>query len=198
MNKFKNTASTEAVDLGVLLVQLAETWWGILPHLAIESARRDGDIRQQGLRALKARLKTYYRQYKVSTKLNLRKFNLKWIKGKGTPKLRAKAGQARALVAFTTALAEEFQHADGELGPHRCSSMKSLAAICDLSKQHYLTQEELVRWRTCSVSHMFHYACCGFNVVPKFHYFQHLPLHILRGGVPRTYWVIQTRARTSK
>jgi hypothetical protein len=34
-----------------------------------------------------------------------------------------------------------------------------------------------------------------FKVVPKFYYFQHLPRHILRGGVPRTYWVYSNESK---
>ena len=44
-------------------------------------------------------------------------------------------------------------------------------------------------WRQKAVEHMFHYSGTGFHVVPKFHLFQHMPLHITRAGVPRTYWV---------
>ena len=49
--------------------------------------------------------------------------------------------------------------------------------------------KELMLWRQKAVEHMFHYSGTGFHVVPKFHLFQHMPLHITRAGVPRTYWV---------
>lgn len=45
------------------------------------------------------------------------------------------------------------------------------------------------------MEHIFHYACCGFDVVLNFHYAQHLPRHILRGGVPRTYWVYSDESK---
>jgi hypothetical protein len=182
----------------VLLYQLGQTWWGILPHLAEENNSQEGPARQRGLVALKARLKTYYKQHKVQSQFNLRKMTLKWIKGKGGIKLRAKAGEASALVPFTAGLAQDFRGADGELGQHRHHSMTCLAAMCALAKQDALTEDELLEWRRLSVAHMFHYACCGFPVYPKFHYLQHLPQHILRGGVPRTYWVYSDEAKNKQ
>ena len=144
---------------------------------------------------MKVRLRAYYKENKVQSKLNLKKLKLKWIKGKGAPKLRAKAGQASSLVAFTVKLAEDFAWADGDKGHYRQHSMRSLAAICAFAKQEVLTDEELTQWRRLSVEHMFHYACAGFPAYPKFHYFQHMPQHILRGGVPRTYWVYSDEAK---
>ena len=49
-----------AVDLGVLLYQLAHTWWTILPHLAVESKAEGGTLRQKGLQVLKAGLNISY------------------------------------------------------------------------------------------------------------------------------------------
>ena len=67
--------------------------------------------------------------------------------------------------------------------------MQSLATICSMAKQEALTEDELLQWRRLSVEHTFHYACCNYRAYPKFHYLQHFPQHIPRGGVPRTYWV---------
>jgi hypothetical protein len=120
---------------------------------------------------------------------------IKKNKGKGAPKLRAKAGQASSLVPFTVGLTEDFNSADGAFSEYRRKCMKCLAAFCSLSKQDCLTEDELTQWRQLSVEHMFYYACCGFPVYPKFHYFQHLPQHILQGGVPRTYWVYSDEAK---
>lgn len=49
-----------AMDLGVLLHQLAQVWWTILPHLAVESQAEEGTPQQKGLRVLKAGLKISY------------------------------------------------------------------------------------------------------------------------------------------
>ena len=67
--------------------------------------------------------------------------------------------------------------------------MKSLASLSRLAKQDTLTEEDLTVWRRLAVEHMFHYACCGWPVVPEFHLLQHFPHFIQRSGVPRAYWV---------
>ena len=124
--------------------------------------------------------------------------SLKWVKGRRHIKLRAKAAQAHALVAFTAGLAEEFQQFNGIAGHHRHKCMQSVAAICTLARQDLLTEQDLMTWRRLSAEHMFHYACCGYKVVPKFHYLQHLPQQILRSGVPRTYWVYSDEAKSKQ
>jgi hypothetical protein len=149
-------------------------------------------------KALKTRLKAFYKDNKVQSRLNLKKLSLKWIKGKGAPRLRAKAGQASCLVPFTVELAADFSWADGDLGHYRCQSMQKLARICALAKQEALTHEELTCWRRLSSEHMFYYACSGFPAYPKYHYLQHFPQHILRGGVPRTYWVYSDEAKNKE
>ena len=86
-------------------------------------------------------------------------------------------------------LARHFQGFDGELGQHRFGAMQSIQVINSLSRQDALSEEDLMLWRRKAVEHMFHYVCAGFKVVPKFHLLQHLPQHIRRAGVPRTFWV---------
>ena len=186
------------MDLGVLAYQLAEVWWAILPHLAAESSLQEGSARQKGLAALKSRLKVYYKTHKVQSKFNLRKMTLKWVRGKSGTKLKAKAAQANALVGFTAGLAQDFQEFDGDAGQYRHKCMQSLAAICALARQDVLTEQELMAWRRFSVEHLFYYACCGYKFVPKFHFLQHLPQHILRSGVPRTFWVYSDEAKNKQ
>ena len=173
------------MDLGVLLYQLGEVWWALLPHLATESTHPETDLKKRGLQALRVRLKAFYKEAKEQSKLKVRKVTL--IKGKGPPRLKAKAGQARALVAFTTELAREFSGADGALGMHRFQCMETLSGICELGKRDILTRDDLVRWRRLAAEHMFHYASAGFDAKPKFHYSQHLPQQVERGGVPRSF-----------
>ena len=105
---------------------------------------------------------------------------------------------ANALVGFTAELAEEFQEVDGAAGQHRHKCMQSMAAICSLAKQDMLTEQDLMAWRRLFAEHMFHYACCGYKVVPKFHYAQHFPQHILLSGVPSTFWVYSDEAKSKQ
>ena len=118
-----------------------------------------------------------------------------WLKIKSGIKLRAKAAQASNLVQFTASLAEEFKSSGGRFGVDRHKSMQHLAAICALSRKDCLTHEDVMQWRKLQAEHMYHYACCGFADYPKFHYFQHLPQHILAGGVPSTFWVYPDEAK---
>ena len=174
------------MDSGVLSYEFGEVWWSLLPHLADECADATGNARQRGLKALKARLVTYYKENKVDSKLPLRRLSLRSIKCKRDPKLKAKAGQARRLVRFTAALAAEFQGTDGEIGMHRHKAMSTLQELFDLGSGRELTSRDMSNWRLTAAVHMFHHASCGFAVYPKFHYFMHLPEQVERGGVPRT------------
>ena len=70
---------------------------------------KKGSPRQKGLSAFKKKLKAYYAENKTTSRLNLRKMTLRYLKGKGGIKLRAKAGQASALVGFAVNLARDFQ-----------------------------------------------------------------------------------------
>ncbi len=142
----------------------------------------------------------HYRANRTKCQLPLRRVTQRWLKGKSGIKLRANAGQANALVTFTANLAEEIQHQDGKLGSHRHLGMKSLASLSRLARQDTLAEEDLTVWRRLSVEYMFHYACCGWPVVPKFHLLQHFPHFIQRSGVPRAYWVYsdETKNRQSR
>jgi len=187
-----------AVDLGILLYQIGQVWWTILPHLAPESRNKRSTARQKGLQALKARLRLYYKARRTKSQLPLRRVTLNWLRTKHGIKLRAHASQANALVGFTADLAEEFKQHDGHLGNHRCCSMQSIASIARLSRQDVLTEGDVTAWRRLSVEHMFHYACCQWPVYPKFRLFQHMPHFILRCGVPRTYWVYSDEAKNKQ
>ena len=129
-------------------------WWSLLPHLALESPAQEGSVRQSGLAALKVKLKAFYKANKPQSTINVKKLTLKWIKGKGAPKLRAKAGQASCLAPFTLELARDFAEADGALGQHRHQCMATLAGICSLAKQDVLTHADLTNWRRLSVEHL--------------------------------------------
>ena len=180
-HRFFKQASSQAVDAGILLYELGEIWWSILPHLSQPGA---GD-EQDPVQVLKARLQAFYRESRVDSKIPLKRFKQSTFKGKGKPRLKAKAIQAKRLLPFTMALAEEFQNHDGELGGHRLEAVRTLSAISDLAGRRELSQTDMTNWRWLAATHMFHYVACGFAVYPKHHYFLHLPEHVERGGVPR-------------
>jgi hypothetical protein len=166
-----------------LSYEFGEVWWSVLSHL---SEGHGHNNRRDGVPALKRRLQAFYKENKVDSQLPLKRFKMSTIKGKGKPKLRVKAAQARRLVPFTLALAEEFQNKDGELGRHRLEAIRTLSGMCDLASRRELSQSDLVTWRWLAAKHMFHYTSCNFAVYPKHHYFLHLPEHAENGGVPTT------------
>ena len=166
------------VDLGTLLHQLGETFWSILPHMAAQSSVRKGSPRQRRLSVLKTKLKAFYKDNKTTSKLSLNEMTLRYLKGKRPIKLRAKAGQARALVDFAVRLARDYSELDGEMGQHRFEAMQNFQVIHDLSAQDSPSEEDLMLWRRKAVEHMFHYACTGFHAAPKFHLLQLSLIHI--------------------
>ena len=152
-----------------------------MPHLT----EHVGEDLEDAVKVLKRRLQAFYKDNKVDSKMPLKRFKKSTIKGKGKPRLKAKAIQAKRLLPFTLALAEEFQGHDGELGGNRLEAMRTLSAISDLADRRELSQANLATWRWLTAKHMFHYVACGFAVYPKHHYFLHLPEQIERGGAPR-------------
>ncbi len=57
------------------------------------------------------------------------------------------------------------------------------------------SKDDLLQWRRLAAEHMFHYASAGFDPKPKIHYCQHLPQHVERCGVPRTFWVYSDESK---
>jgi hypothetical protein len=45
---------------------------------------------------------------------------------------------------------------------------------------------------------MFYYVSCGFHVVPKHHYFMHMPEHVTRGGLPKSFWVYSEESKNTE
>ena len=169
-----------------------------MPHLAAESTLSTGSARVKGLQALRRRLTTFYKKHRVQSKLKAKKLTLLRGKKTKTTQLKAKAGATRALVSFSVDLARQFAGMDGLVGHHRYQCMEALATICHMAKQEKLTRDELTHWRQLAAEHMYHYASAGFSVKPKFHYFQHFPQHVERGGVPRTYWVYSDESKNKE
>ena len=51
--------STKAVDNGMLVYELGEMWWSLLPHLALEHPGPEGTTREKGVLAMKDKLRQY-------------------------------------------------------------------------------------------------------------------------------------------
>ena len=185
-------------DMGVIPAEIGEIWWSLLPRLATD--RRFGRVRPSGLKALKGRLRRWYRAHKTKSQIPVNRLTLRKIKGAKSPhpKLKAKAAQARYLVPFTLALADEFRMGEGEFGEERYQSISFLSRICELANQKELSGEELVNWRLWSAYHMYFYARCEFHIYPKHHWFMHFPAQIERSGVPRGSWVYSEESKNAQ
>ena len=177
-----------AADLGVLVYVLGSVWWSLLPALASPRGRPTTAVRETGLSALKDRLKTYYRDRKVSNKLPLKRLTLGKVKAKCGPKLKAKAAQAKDLLRFTVELAEEFKDDGSPICAQRCQMMSELASMYALAQKHSATADELMAWRAHAASFAYFYAACGFKMYPKMHYLMHIPEQVEQGGVLRSFW----------
>lgn len=187
-----------AQDLGALSYEIGEAWWSLLPGLARLATAGTKQDRGTGLQELKRRLKQYYADKRVDSRIPLKRLGLRKIKARKHPKLKAKAVQTKRLLPFTLALAAELRHTDGALGEHRYQSLGYASKICSLASQREITSDELMSWRAWQALHMFHYASCGFRVYPKFHYALHLPAQVERSGVPRTFWVYSDEGKNSE
>ena len=184
-----------ALDLGTLSYELGEIWWSLLPRLASAATGGAHRDRSTGLKELQRRLKRYYSERRVDSKIPIKRLTLRKIKARRHPKLKAKAAQTRRLVPFTLELAAEFRDTDGEVGQHRLESMTCVSEIRELVSKRELTNADLLRWRGLEATHMFHYAKCGYRVCPKFHYALHLPAQAERGGAPRVFWVYSDESK---
>ena len=148
---------------------------------------------------LEGRIKAFYAENDVDSKMPMRRFSITKIKsGKNAPKLKAKAGQARRLLPFTLDLVTEFRREDGDVGEFRYQSVKHLSEVYAFSGKYELSDSELSQWRWASAVHMYYYVSCGYRVYPKHHYFMHLPEHVWRSGVPRSFWVYSDEAKNSQ
>ncbi|CAK0905301.1 unnamed protein product, partial [Prorocentrum cordatum] len=176
-----------AADLGILVYELAESWWSMLPELG-DTDRKIS--RETGLGILKRRLRQHYRDTKCASRLPLKRFGLTKIRARQRhPKLKAKAGQARKLLGFTVDLARECQDKNDAIGAARLQSLECLSEVYDIANKAELQAHELTRWRYLMHLHNYYYAKCGYRFYPKFHYIMHLPQQCEQGGVARSFWV---------
>eukprot|EP00973_Karenia_brevis_P029177 4024815-Karenia_brevis.AAC.1 len=61
-----------AADLGILAYLLGEVFWGLLMNLSGQQGGPVGMKRLSGLRNLKARLKQFYKDHSVSSRVPLK------------------------------------------------------------------------------------------------------------------------------
>ena len=183
-----------AADLGILPHALGELFWSLLRRLSMQ----DGGAasRDKGFIVLKRRIKEYYHRTKPDSKLPMKRFTINKIKsGRRPARLKAKAGVAKRLLPFALELAQEFREDDGDMGEYRYQCVRHLADIYDLARKRELTEAEVDNWRWSAAMHMFYYVMCDWHVVPKHHYFLHLPEQILQSGVPRSFWVYSDESK---
>ena len=168
-------------DLGILPHALGGLFWSLLHPLCAKDGVANSTDR--GFQILKRRIKQFYDRVKPDSKMPMARFTITKIKsGRRPPKLKAKAGQAKRLLPFALELAKEFRMDGGEFGELRYQCLKHLADIYDLARKKQLTEAEVDSWRWLAAMHMYYYVMCGFHVVPKHHYFLHMPEQILRAG----------------
>jgi len=188
-----------AAALGVLVYLLGEVWWSLLLDLAGPSTGTVASKRRRGLRLLKQRVKRFYKLHRVDSRVPLRNFHVGKIKsGKHAPKLKVKAAQARKLLPFTLQLAAEFRDVHNDLAENRYQCVKYLCDIYELANKPEITEDELIVWRMTNCAFLFYYVTCGFKVYPKFHYFFHVPDHVARSGVARSFWVYSDESKNSQ
>ena len=178
-----------AADLGVLVYVLGEVFWSLLPMLAGAGGRPTIAVRERGLMELKQRLRAYYKTSRVTNRLPVKRLTLGKIKSRTEPKLKAKAAQAKDLLQFAVALAQEFKEDGSDVARSRCHAMEELAAMYALVRQHEVSADELMAWRAHAAMFAFHYASCHFKFYPKFHCLMHTPEQVEQSGVLRSFWV---------
>ena len=187
-----------AVDLGTTSYELGESIWSMLPALATSAGDGSRSDHKFGLKEFKRRLRQYYHANRTDSRLPLGRFGLTKIKGRGHPKLKAKAVQTKRLVPFGLGLAEEFRALHGEMGEHRYQSLRYVDRICGLASRRELRTQDLANWRWWQAVHMWHYTQAGYRVYPKFHFAMHLPQQIECGGAPRMFWVYSDESKNGQ
>ena len=179
------------MDLGILTYVLGEAWWALLPKLAprLWVGRRvsRGRSRNLGLHFLKDRLRKYYRDHKIDTKIPVERLTLRKIRVRQRCKLKVKAAQSRRLLPFTLSLARELCRGQG-VDKHRLDSLECLSEIFRISDQAELTEEGLMQWRRLAANFVYHHIAAGCRVYPKFHFFMHMPQQVRQSGVSRSFW----------
>lgn len=157
-------------DLGV-----SPLFLGSLFTLVLE---RIGGDKQEALQVLWQKMKAFYKETSCESRLNTLKLSM--LKGKNCPKLRAKAGECRALVPFGQQMAFEFLN-DGpeDAAAKLCSSLLAQCyehlAVSTFNKQKLLKTADSF---CLQYSALFQWALDhGINrwpIKPKFHLMQEM------------------------
>lgn len=119
------------VDLGISQQFLGSTF----KHIAKKIPERSFELQ---CKALHSKMKFFYRSTEVSSRLDMLKPTMIQAAGKPFPKLRAKAGETRALVPFCMLLCQEMLDRENEF---EHTMLKCSEALNDcyqqLSKEHF-------------------------------------------------------------
>ena len=174
-----------AVDLGVCADFLGNFFWMMLPL-------QDGRTVEQRLRSLFLKIQQYYKEEGVQDRLDSLTETMLRKKPASSPKLRAKAAEARALVNFAVKLSASVDDSNPVMATARQAACELQACYQCLSKDNYSSQA-LMRHSIlfCSLygaleQHSLEQGLSTWKVKPKFHVFQEL---CLVKGNPSTHWV---------
>ena len=180
-----------AVDLGVASHILGNIFVEVLPSLGRNQAAQ--------LKELNRRIKAWYRQEDIASRLQGPLTLDKIKKGTQEPKLKAKAAATRNLAPFAKALSQEF--CSGTLHDRRRTAL----ADCLVRFYGILKQDRTIDARgKAELPRLGRDLCCLYaflhaeakevgmrtwKLVPKFHIFQHLcQTQAVKLGNPRFYW----------
>ena len=113
-----------AMDLGTLGYELGEAVWSLLPALALSSSHGAKRDRATGLAEFKRRLRKYYSEKRVDSRIPIRRFGLTKVKGRGHPKMKAaKAGHPKVTEYANGWKMVEHVRAGGRTQDNRTTSM---------------------------------------------------------------------------
>ena len=138
-------------DLGVLVYNvylLGEVLWSLLDDLAGLAVGTLAARRARGFKELKKRIRQYYSEKRISTRVPLKRFKVTRIKsGNKSPKLGVKAVQARKLLPLAPCLVARYCGLRGRFGENRFQCVHILCKIYELSNKLELSADELQEWR---------------------------------------------------
>lgn len=155
-------------DLGVTCDFLGGLFWSVLPKL-------EGNSQEARCKALFTELHSWYRLLQVPCRLD--NLTLKMLKKKkGSPKLRAKAAEARALVPFAVYLANKYLEDSPEEVTVKNMAVHLEACYCMLSEDAYNSDLMKENSRKFALLYVAMEALIPsiWRVKPKLHLFQEL------------------------
>ena len=123
-------------DLGVLVYLLGEVFWSLLDDLAGLAVGTLAARRARGFKELKKRIRQYYSEKRISTRVPLKRFKVTRIKsGNKSPKLGVKAVQARKLLPLAPCLVAQCRGLHRRFAENRFQCVHILCKIYELSNK---------------------------------------------------------------